>query len=1122
MPVNIGPRIGIEGEDEYRKQITNLVQSTKTLDAQMKALEATSDKETTAQEKAAKATELLSKKQDEQKKRVETLKKMVEESAKATGDSSTQTLKWKEALANAEAELGKTGKELEAAQKAADGYGNEAEEAAEQTTKIDEAAKLLAAEKLADFFSKVGDAAKKMAGAAYDAAKELDAGYDTIIKKTGASGDQLAELQSVADDVFRSMPVEMADVGTAVGELNTRFGLTGDELTSASKTFLQFAKITDTDVNTAIGTTSKVLKAYGGDVKDTDKLLGYLAKQSQQTGVDTGSLMSSLEQNGAVLREMGIGLQESVKLLASFEENGVDASAAMTGLRKAITNGAKEGKNANEVLSDTISGIKNAKSDTEALQIATEVFGTRGAAVMADGIRSGRIALDDLSESMDQYGTVVSDTFEATLDPWDQAKTAMNALKTAGSDLAGEALATLAPAIEKVVGWIQQATDWFRGLPDPVKKVTAVIGLLGAGAAVVGPKLLSMVNTIKSLQASTSILKGFSSAADSASSAGSKLGGSFGQTAGIVTAVAAAIAALNTAMVEASLASNEWYQAAVKDADAMKALKGEAEALGREIEDNRAKEEAEAKQISDLADELTDLNKKSKLTTDEQKRYKQIVQQLNGLLPDFSGEIDESTGKLIDQSKASKEAIDELADNKRALNASDNLTAALDRQSEALAKQTEAEQTAKEWAERLGVSIDELKTKTDGAEVSQSGFAGTLAKLAGNTTFTFMDKVAEAVVNTGDAMRAADTAVEETSAEVDKYSDAAGDAADASEDLGDAAQSMGDDVSVASDDVESAFDDILNAAKDDLAKSITYLDQWASDGGADLTSMAKQMQKNAQDMAAWRTNVILITSDARYGMDRNYTAAVDMLIAQGGRGATAVAQFADAMRTGNNQAVNAFLTGYNGISTQATQIENRIGTLQANAKAKLDGLKPAAEQGVAGMAEGMKASKALVDQVARQIADAQELAKVSTSTAKSWGADAVAALAKGMESESWQVRKQANILAQDVKDRLGHSTPKLGPLHGDDKWGYHLADNIAEGIAANSSLNKIQNAATQAAFAAMPTMQLPSGTTTNNSLTYGDIVVNVSGANVQNDQALAKMVSDQIFRRVQAQKAVWS
>ena len=1122
MPVNIGPRIGIEGEDEYRKQITNLVQSTKTLDAQMKALETTSDKEATAQEKAAKAAELLSKKQEEQQKRVDKLREMVSKSAEATGENSTKTLKWKEALANAEAELNKTGKELEDAQKAADGYGEQAEEAAEQTSKIDEAAKLLAADKLADFFNKAGEAAAKLAGAAYDAAKELDEGYDTIIKKTGASGDQLAELQGVADNVFGSMPVEMADVGTAVGELNTRFKLTGSELESTSKTFLQFAHITDTDVNSAVASTSKILKAYGGDVKDADKLLGYLAKQSQDTGIETGQLMSSLEQNGATLREMGIGLQESVKLLASFEENGVDASAAMTGLRKAIVNGAKEGKSANTVLTETISRIKNAKSDTEALQIATEVFGTRGAAVMADGIRSGRIALDNLSESMDQYGNVVADTFEATLDPWDQAKIAMNNLKTAGSNLAGEALAVLAPAIEKVVGWIQQATTWFKNLPAPVQKVVAVVGALGAGAAVVGPKIMSVVNTIKSLQASTSILKGFKGAADGVAESGGKIGSGFGKTAGIIGGVTVAMMALNSALVEASLAGNEWYQAAKKDADAMRELQAASERLNNAIEDRHAKEEAEQQQIKDLASELEALNKKTNLTADEQDRYKQVVAQLTSLLPDFNGEIDESTGKLKDQSQASTDAIDALADNKRALKAADNLTQALNDQAEAIANLREAEQTGKKWSDFFGISMDDLKTKTEGASVSNSKFGTALSRLSGNTSYTFLNQLATAAIETGTALREGEETVKNTTEEVNNYSDAAGDAATASEELGDAALEMGESVEGASGDVEDGFEAILKAAKAELSKSITYLDQWADQGGASLEDMASQMQQNARDMASWKQNVLTITSDARYGMDRNYTAAVDMLIAQGGKGATAIAQFAEAMRTGNTNAVNAFLTGYNGISTQSTQIENRIGTLQANAKAKLDGLKPAAEQGVAGMAEGMKASKALVDQVARQIAETQELAKVSTSTAKSWGADAVAALAKGMESERWQVRKQANILAQDVKDRLGHSTPKLGPLHGDDKWGYHLADNIAKGLAANSSLNKIQSAAMSAAYAAMPAVQMPTGNTTNHSLTYGDIVVNVSGANIQNEQALAKAVSDQIFRRVQAQKAVWA
>ncbi len=1122
MPVNIGPRIGIEGEDEYRKQINNLVQSTKTLDAQMKALEATSDKEANAQENAAKKAELLSKKQDEQKKRVESLKKMVEESAKATGDNSTKTLKWKEALANAEAELGKTSKELDDAQKAADGYGEQAEEAAEQTSKIDEAAKLLAADKLADFFNKAGEAAAKLAGAAYDAAKELDEGYDTIIKKTGASGDQLAELQGVADNVFGSMPVEMADVGTAVGELNTRFKLTGSELESASKTFLQFAHITDTDVNSAVASTSKILKAYGGDVKDADALLGYLAKQSQDTGIETGQLMSSLEQNGATLREMGVGLQESVKLLASFEENGVDSSAAMTGLRKAIVNGAKEGKSANQVLTDTISRIKNAKTDTEALQAATEVFGVRGAAVMADGIRSGRIALDNLSESMDQYGTVVADTFEATLDPWDQAKIAMNNLKTAGSNLAGEAMAVLAPAIEKVVGWIQQATEWFKGLPEPVQKVVAVVGALGAGAAVVGPKILSVVNTIKSLQASANILKSVKGAADGVAESGNGLNGSFGKTAGIVAGATAALMALNSALVEASLAGNEWYQAAKEDAEAMRELQAASERLNNAIEDRHAKEEAEQQQIKDLASELETLNKKTNLTADEQDRYKQVVAQLTSLLPDFNGEIDESTGKLKDQSQASEDAIDALADNKRALNATENLTQALDEQAEAIARLREAEQTGKKWSDFFGISMDDLKAKTEGASVSNSKFGTALSRLSGNTSYTFLNQLATAAIETGNAMRQGEEDVKTTTEEVNNYSDAAGDAATASEDLGTAAGEMGEAVEDASGDVEDGFEAILKSAKADLSKSITYLDQWADQGGASLEDMASQMQQNARDMASWKQNVLTITSDARYGMDRNYTAAVDMLIAQGGKGATAIAQFAEAMRTGNTNAVNAFLTGYNGISTQSTQIENRIGTLQANAKAKLDGLKPAAEQGVAGMAEGMKASKALVDQAARQIAEVQELAKVSTSTAKSWGADAIKALAEGMQSEDWRVRKQANIIAQDVKDRLGHSTPKLGPLHGDDKWGYHMADNIAKGLAASSSLNKIQSAAMSAAYAAMPAVQMPTGNTTTNSLTYGDIVVNVSGANVQNEQALAKMVSDQIFRRVQAQKAVWS
>lgn len=1170
MPVNIGPRIGIEGEDEYRKQINNLVQSTKTLDAQMKALEATSDKEASAQENAAKKAELLSKKQDEQKKRVESLKKMVEESAKATGDNSTKTLKWKEALANAEAELGKTSKELDDAQKAADGYGEQAEEAAEQTSKIDEAAKLLAADKLADFFNKAGEAAAKLAKASYDAAKELDEGYDTIIKKTGASGKQLEELQGIADDVFGSMPVEMSDVGTAVGELNTRFKLTGDELKSTSKTFLQFSKITDTDVNSAVASTSKILKAYGGDIKDADKLLGYLAKQSQDTGIETGQLMSSLEQNGATLREMGIGLQESVKLLASFEENGVDASAAMTGLRKAIVNGAKEGKSANQVLTDTISRIKNAKTDTEALQIATEVFGTRGAAVMADGIRTGRIALDNLTESMDQYGTVVADTFEATLDPWDQAKIAMNNLKTAGSNLAGEAMAVLAPAIEKVVGWVQQATTWFKNLPAPVQKVVAVVGALGAGAAVVGPKIISVVNTIKSLQASTSILKGFKGAADGVAESGGKIGSGFGKTAGIIGGVTVAMMALNSALVEASLAGNEWYQAAKRDSTAMKDLQRQSAALVDEIEDLHAKQAAEEKQIADLSSELLDLNKKTKLTKDEQARYKQVVGQLSNLLPGFSSEIDESTGKLKDQKQASTQAINALADNKRALNATDNLTAALDRQAEAFAQQTQAEQTAKEWADRFGVSMDDLKTKTEGASNSASGLGTLFARLSGNTSYTFMNQLADAAIQTGQAMRDADEAVKLTTEDVDLYSGTAGEAATATDgattevtELGDAATEMAGETEAAADSIEDSFETILTSAQKDLAGSLPYIDEWATDGGASVEDMVATMQKNSKAYGNYTKNISVLTKDMRYGTDRNYTAMVDMLIAQGPKGATAVEQLANEMRSGGTKMTNAMLTAVNGVTTQGGMLVNRLTTVQTQAAAKLGQLGTDAgnqmlryvntissysgragsaaasvsnstlnklnisgktssygTNAVSNYASGITGAKGKAQSAASGVSSVTSAMDNAKFYSMSWGAELVTRFAKGMSQATWRVTAASKAVANAAKSYIHFTLPDEGPLRQIGKWGPEMVEQYTAGI--KKALPMVEAASAQIAYAAMPSVQMPGATTTNNSLTYGDIVVNVNGANVQNDAQLARMVSDNILRQVRAERAVWA
>ncbi|MBU3173722.1 hypothetical protein KPL49_19750 [Clostridium estertheticum] len=45
--------------------------------------------------------------------------------------------------------------------------------------------------------------------------------------------------------------------------------------------------------------------------------------------------MNSVQTNGATFKSMGLNLQQSITLLAQFEQNGVNADTAMTGLQKA-------------------------------------------------------------------------------------------------------------------------------------------------------------------------------------------------------------------------------------------------------------------------------------------------------------------------------------------------------------------------------------------------------------------------------------------------------------------------------------------------------------------------------------------------------------------------------------------------------------------------------------------------------------------------------------------------------------------------------------------------------------------------------------------------------------------
>lgn len=326
----------------------------------------------------------------------------------------------------------------------------------------------------------------------------------TIVTKTGATGDALEDLKGSANNVFGDMPEDMSVVGEAIGEVNTRFHTTGTELENTSKQFIQFASINGTQVTQSVDQVDKIMKAWNIDASQTGNLLGLLTAKAQETGISVDNLESYVLDNNSAFKEMGLSLPQAINLMAQFDANGVDSTQALAGLKKALQNATAEGKSMDVALEETIGSIKNAKTDTEALQIATELFGKKGAAEMATAIRENRIDLTALSSSMDEYGTVVEDTYNNTKSPLDDAKTAMNNAKLAMSELADTALTGAAPVIKDLTGKIQELTQWFtsldKGQQETIIKVGLVVAAIGPLAIGFGKVAQGISTTIKTGQ----------------------------------------------------------------------------------------------------------------------------------------------------------------------------------------------------------------------------------------------------------------------------------------------------------------------------------------------------------------------------------------------------------------------------------------------------------------------------------------------------------------------------------------------------------------------------------------------------------------------------------------------
>ena len=444
MADNFGLKIGLEGEKEFKKALSDINSSFKVLGSEMKLVESQFGKNDTSVNALTARNQVLNKEIEAQKQKIEALRSALENAASSFGENDKRTQAWQIQLNNAEAALNNMEREVSDNEKAIDAMSDEMGDAEN------------AADKLGDEVEETG-------------------------KQSDEAGGKFEKFGSVMKSVGKALAVTMAAIGTAA--------------VAAGKGLWDMANGV-AEAGDAIDKTSQKIGISAESYQEWDYVF-------QRCGADVNNLQTGMKKLSGVITDAAGGSDSAAQKLSavglSIEDlNGKSQDEQLSIVISALQDmesGAARTAAANDLLGksavDMAAVLNMSAEETEALKQEAQDYGM----VMSNEAVAASAAFEDsLTRMQGTMGGLKNRMVGELLPGITMIMDGLSDL-VAGNEQAGEELTNgVTSVIETVTEMIPQAVELISLIAAAIlESAPSIISALAEGIINAIPTLLPVI-----------------------------------------------------------------------------------------------------------------------------------------------------------------------------------------------------------------------------------------------------------------------------------------------------------------------------------------------------------------------------------------------------------------------------------------------------------------------------------------------------------------------------------------------------------------------------------------------------------------------------------------------------